>query len=93
VTLNDNIWLPGIEDNLTRLSGSSMFSGVDGAGMYHCVGVNKADRPKTAFSTPFGLWQFKRLPFGLSNAPATYTRLVQMVLVGISYDEALPPLP
>jgi hypothetical protein len=60
--------------------------------VYHCVGVHKADRPKTAFSTPFGLWQFKRLPFGLCNAPATYTRLVQMVLEGISYDEALQNL-
>jgi hypothetical protein len=90
VTLNDSILLPGIEDNLARLSGSSVFSGVDGAGAYHCVGVHKADIPKTAFSTPFGLWQFKRLPFGLCNAPATYTRLVQMVLEGISYDEALP---
>jgi hypothetical protein len=92
VTLNDSISLPGIEDNLARLSGSSVFSGVDGAGAYHCVGVHKADRPKTAFSTPFGLWQFKRLPFGLCNAPATYTHLVQMVLEGISYDEALPYL-
>jgi hypothetical protein len=55
-------------------------------------GVHKANRPKTAFSTPFGLWQLKRLPFGLGNAPATYTRLVQMVLEGISYDEALPYL-
>jgi hypothetical protein len=89
VTLNDSISLPGIEDNLARLSCSSVFSGVDGAGAYHCVGVHKADRPKTAFSTPFGLWQFKRLPFGLCNATATYTRLVQMVLEGISYDEAL----
>jgi hypothetical protein len=92
VTSNDSISLPGIENNLARLSGSSVFSGVDGAGTYHCVGVHKADRPKTAFSTPFGLWQFKRLPFGLCNAPATYTRLVQMVLEGISYDEALPYL-
>jgi hypothetical protein len=58
VTLNDSISLPGIEDNLARLSGSSVFSGVEGAGAYHCVGVHKADRPKTAFSTPFGLWQW-----------------------------------
>jgi hypothetical protein len=92
VTLNDSISLPGIDDNLARLSGSSAFSCVDGAGAYHCVGVHKADRPKTAFSTPFGLWQFKTLPIGLCNAPATYTRLVQMVLEGISYDDALPYL-
>jgi hypothetical protein len=92
VTLNDSISLLGIKDNLARLSGSSVFSGVDGAGAYHCVGVHKANRPKTAFSTSFGLWQFKRLPFGLCNARATYTCLVQMVLEGISYDEALPYL-
>jgi hypothetical protein len=92
VTLHDSISLPGIEDNLARLSGSSVFSGFDGAGVYHCVGVHKVDGPKTAFSTPFGLWQFKCLPFGLCNAPATYTHLVQMVLEGISYDEALPYL-
>jgi hypothetical protein len=90
VTLNDSTSLPDIEDNLARLYGSSVFSGVDGAGAYHCVGVHKADRPKTAFYTPFGLWQFKRLPFGLCNAPATYSCLVQMVLEGIFYKEALP---
>jgi hypothetical protein len=56
------------------------------------VRVHKADRPKTVFSTPFVLWQFKKFPFGLCNAPATYTHLVQMVLEGISYDEALPYL-
>jgi hypothetical protein len=92
VSLNDSTSLPGIEDNLARLSGSSLFSAVDGAGVYHCVGVHKPNRPKTAFSTPFGLWQFKRLPFGLCNAQTTYTHLVQRVLEGISYDEALPYL-
>jgi hypothetical protein len=66
ITLNDSISLPGIEENLARLSGSSVFSAVNGASAYHCVGVHKADRTKTAFSTPFGLWQFKRLPFGTS---------------------------
>jgi hypothetical protein len=55
VTLNDSILLPGIKDNLAMLSGSSVFSGVDSACVYHCVGVHKADRPKNAFSTPFGL--------------------------------------
>jgi hypothetical protein len=49
VTLNDSISLSGIEDNLARLSGSSVFSGVDGAGAYQCVGVHKADRPKMPF--------------------------------------------
>jgi hypothetical protein len=72
ITLNDSIGLPGIEDHLDRLSGSSVFSGVDGTGAYHCVGVHTVDRPKT----PFGLGQFKRLLFWLSNAPATYTHLV-----------------
>jgi hypothetical protein len=55
VTFKDSISLPGIEDNLASQSGSSVLSVVDSAGAYHCVGVHKADRPKTAFSTPFGL--------------------------------------
>jgi len=44
---------------------------------------------KTAFSTPGGLYEFLRLPYGLSNAPATFSRAIGIVLSGLTYAECL----
>jgi len=92
VTLKDSYPLPNIEDNLARLSQSKVFSALDGAGAYHAVTIKKEDRPKTAFHTPWGLWQFCQMPFGLTNSPATYSRLVQRVLEDVPTSIALPYL-
>jgi hypothetical protein len=62
--------LPNIEDNLSRLSRSFVYSTLDGAGTV--VPIKKQDREKTAFGTPWGSYQFWRMHFGLCNAPATY---------------------
>ena len=80
VTKKDAFPLPNIADNLSRLSGSRVFSALDGAGAFHAVPVRRADREKTAFSSPFGQYQFVKMPFGLANAPATYSRLVAKAL-------------
>ena len=92
ITLKDSFPLPNIEDNLARLANSKVFSGIDGTGAYHVVSIRRQDREKTAFSTPWGLFQFKQMPFGLCNAPATYCRLVQKVLAGIPLSVAIPYL-
>jgi hypothetical protein len=84
--------LQNIEDNLSRLSRSCVYSTLDGAGARHVVPIKKQDREKTAFGTPWGSYQFRRMPFGLCNAPATYCRIVHMVLQGIPYSMALPYL-
>ena len=76
VTKKDAFPRPNIDDNLSGLAGSHVFSALDGAGAFHTVPVRRADREKTAFSSPFGQYQFLRMPFGLANAPATYSRLV-----------------
>lgn len=47
------------------------------------------DRPKTAFTTPFGTWQFKRLPQGLTNSPATFQRTMEKVMAGINLEEVI----
>lgn len=92
ITLKDSFPIPNIGDNLSRLAKSKIFSGIDGTGAFHVVSIKESDREKTAFSTPWGLYQFKQMPFGLCNAPATYCRLVQKVLDGIPPSVALPYL-
>ena len=90
ITLKDSYPLPNMESNLSRLAHSKVFSAIDGAGAFHAVSIKKEDRPKTTFHTPWGLWQFKQMPFGLCNAPSTYSRLVQRVLEDVPQSIALP---
>ena len=89
ITKKDAFPLPNITDNLSRLSGSRVFTALDGAGAFHVVPVRRCDREKTAFSTPFGQYQFARMPFGLANAPATYSRLVSKALRHLPTSEVL----
>ncbi|MEE8566604.1 MAG: reverse transcriptase family protein, partial [Candidatus Bipolaricaulota bacterium] len=84
--------LPNIKDCLNKLSRSKCFSGIDGTGAFHCILIRKVDRHKVAFTTPFGLFEYRAMPFGLCNAPSTYSRLVQMVLDGVAPDHVTPYL-
>ncbi len=89
VTKKDSWPMPTVQDTIASLAGSNIFSGVDMAGAFHCVEVHPEDREKTAFATPFGTFQQKRLGFGVTNGPATYCRLVDKVLKDIPPTEAL----
>ena len=83
VTVKDAFPLPNIEESLTRMSGCKVFSALDGTGAYHAVHMEDHDREKTAFACHKGTFQFKRLAFGLCNAPATFSRLVMKALSGL----------
>jgi transposase InsO family protein len=80
----DSYALPRITEIFDYLSGSVYFSVLDMKSGYHQVPVHSADIHKTAFTAgPLGLWEFSRLPFGLTNSPATYQRLMETVFGGL----------
>ena len=88
-TIKDSYPLPRIDDTLDALSGSKWFSTLDLKSGYHQVALAEADKPKTAFSAGNGLWQWRVMPFGLCNAPATFERLMESVLAGMHWRTLL----
>ena len=78
-TRKDAFPLPRIEESLDALTGARWFSTLDLASGCNQVPVAEADCPKTAFCTPFGLFEWNRMPFGLCNAPGTFQRLMQRI--------------
>lgn len=79
-TIGDAYPLPRIDDILDQLTSSKHFTTLDLASGYHQVLNDKADREKTAFSTPLGHFHFKRMAFGLKGGPATFQRLMDQTL-------------
>lgn len=86
-TIGDAYPLPNITEILDQLGSAKYFSIFDLASGFHQIPMNKEDAAKTAFSTPYGHYQFNRMPFGLKNAPATFQRLMDQVLTGLQGTE------
>ena len=83
VTVPDTYPLPNMMDFSARVAGCKFFSKIDLRKGYHQIPMHPADIPKTAIITPFGLFEFLRLTFGLRNAGSTFQRLMDRVLAGL----------
>ena len=79
ITVFDAEPIPNVEDLFVRLAHSRFFTKIDLAKGYWQILVLPEDRPKTAFATHQGLFQFIRMPFGLVSAPAVFARMMRML--------------
>lgn len=72
-------YMPWIDELIDKLGQAKVISTLDLSNGYWQLPVAATDRVKTAFSSPYGLFQFKRMPFGLQGVPATFQHMLRCV--------------
>jgi Reverse transcriptase (RNA-dependent DNA polymerase)/Retroviral aspartyl protease len=88
-TVKNRFPLPRIDDLFDNLQGAKFFTSLDLASGYHQIRIPEEDRPKTAFRTSMGLYQYRVLSFGLTNAPATFQAAMNELFAPYLHDFVL----
>ena len=79
-TIDDRYPLPHIHDFNAQLQNSRVYSKIDLVRGYHQIPMSEESIPKTAIITPFGLWEYLRMPFGLKNAAQSFQRMMDGII-------------
>ncbi|KAL4310266.1 hypothetical protein GQ457_01G021680 [Hibiscus cannabinus] len=82
----DHFPLPFIDQMLDRLAGKQFYCFLDGYSGYNQIAIAPEDQSETTFTCPYGTFSFRRMPFGLCNAPATFQRCMTAIFSDLNED-------
>ena len=76
--------LPKVDETLAQLSGAKLFSKLDAKMEFWQIPLTESSKPLTTFITPFGRYYFRKLPFGICNAPEHFQKQMNLILLGVN---------
>ena len=80
--------MPNVEDIFSKLNGAKYFTALDLRARYHHIPFDKSSIPKTTFNSPFGKYEYVKVPFGLAQAPTYFQELMTNILKDFNFTKA-----